>query len=94
MSYNVRSAMTMRANYCPHNPSHVKDLAKTITQTLSLSLPSNNLNQEYFWVDLRCSLIRQKGYLQCANRACQLDSLTTDTWLQELYSSNDAICGA
>ena len=48
MSYNVKSAMTMRAHYCLHNPGHVQDLVKTITQTLSLSLPSNNLNQEYF----------------------------------------------
>ena len=63
MSYNVKSAMTMRAYYCLHNPGHVQDLVKTITQTLSLSLPSNNLNQEYFWMDLRCSLIRQKGYV-------------------------------
>ena len=54
MSYNVKSAMTMRANNCLHNPGHVKDLVKTITQTLSLSLSSNNLNQEYFWMDLRC----------------------------------------
>ena len=54
MSYNVKSAMTMRAYYCLHNPGHVQDLVKTITQTLSLSLPSNNLNQEYFWMDLRC----------------------------------------
>ena len=54
MSYNVKSAMTKRANYCFHNQGHVKDFVKTITQTLSLSLPSNNLNQEYFWMDLRC----------------------------------------
>ena len=44
MSYNVKSATTMRANYCLHNPGHVQDLVKTITQTLSPSLSRNNLN--------------------------------------------------